>query len=527
MKAIRSSAINNNSVMPTLSKWVGILSLLLLIGFGKTYASESAQSLCSVYVNSEPSAYSLLLLEEGENKVVVTCEKASNQVFWLSSISISDVKEQNNDSRINSTSFAFLVSENTPSISLIVTSDVADLVQFNISNLKDFHQSEVEHASFMSLFAGLCIALTIYVFSLGIGMNDKSLYFYPLYIMSACMFFLMQEGTLFTFIPSIESIRGFSALSILAGLTVFSGQLFLSSLLEFRSVVPKLVNNILKIFSYSMLLIPVASAFLPKHLHLTMLSSMGYLTSIILAIILYGNVRAILNNVKLSKLILCCQILLGIAMVVRLYLPESFYFIARYGLVIGLSIEAFVLAFAVSIKIKHMNRQRKVAQNEAVMDVLCPLYNRRGWFNAAKNLVEATKNEVGVHLLVYADLDKFKQINDSYGHATGDKLLIVFSKIIKTQFRQQDIIGRLGGDEFVILSSFNSEKQALSMLNRLNKRLENLRINISGNQIDISASVGFKIEAKKVANLESLMEKADKAMYEVKHSTPNLAVEVS
>lgn len=120
--------------------------------------------------------------------------------------------------------------------------------------------------------------------------------------------------------------------------------------------------------------------------------------------------------------------------------------------------------------------------------------------------------------LIIIDMDDFKQINDSYGHMTGDEVLINVAKIIRKLFRSRDIVGRIGGDEFLVLMKDVSEKEILATrCSQILEEIKNIRCN-SMTENEISCSVGAVFSSQKNNTYDALFAAADKAMYRVKGS---------
>ena len=155
----------------------------------------------------------------------------------------------------------------------------------------------------------------------------------------------------------------------------------------------------------------------------------------------------------------------------------------------------------------------KILEQLTVTDSLTQLYNRRGFFLLAEQQIKIAER-IGQHMaLFFVDLDDFKSINDNFGHQEGDIALIRTAEILKTTFRQSDIIGRVGGDEFIILVVQDSTVDIDTILKRLQDGFdaENLRIS---KDYKLVASTGFAIytPGQKLA-IDNLISIADKMMY--------------
>jgi diguanylate cyclase (GGDEF)-like protein len=119
--------------------------------------------------------------------------------------------------------------------------------------------------------------------------------------------------------------------------------------------------------------------------------------------------------------------------------------------------------------------------------------------------------------LVFIDLNKFKQINDTFGHAEGDSVLKMFADLISNKCQESDLFARLGGDEFVILFINTSTSAAKDTIIRLQQSL-NEHKQKANNNYDISFSYGMvDFESDKYKTIEALLEGGDSQMYKYKY----------
>lgn len=125
------------------------------------------------------------------------------------------------------------------------------------------------------------------------------------------------------------------------------------------------------------------------------------------------------------------------------------------------------------------------------------------------------------------DIDFFKSVNDTYGHAAGDLVLKTVSRIIKLQLRDYDIAGRYGGEEFAVLLPFTKLEEAKMVAERLRKAVENKKIDISkinteSPQKNISVTISLGVaEYNNGDSEDTLLQNADKALYKAKESGRN------
>jgi diguanylate cyclase (GGDEF)-like protein len=155
-------------------------------------------------------------------------------------------------------------------------------------------------------------------------------------------------------------------------------------------------------------------------------------------------------------------------------------------------------------------------ESQSVTDDLTGLNNRRGFLiNGEQQLTVARHNRQPV-ALVFVDLDRFKQINDTYGHAEGDRALIETATVLNRSMRDSDVKARIGGDEFVGLAINASEQSVTPIRRRLEHALQAIN---EERQLpyELTFSVGiFHCPADDESSIEQLLARADALMYEEK-----------
>lgn len=154
---------------------------------------------------------------------------------------------------------------------------------------------------------------------------------------------------------------------------------------------------------------------------------------------------------------------------------------------------------------------KEMAQKDGLTDVLSRQY-LMSLFELELESVKRTGNKLSVAMI---DIDRFKNINDKYGHLGGDTALKMFSSVVKNNIRQNDLFGRYGGDEFLIVFPNNSIDEARKIIDRITTSLKKLTINLDNDEIVISVSVGL-CEYTDENSHEELIKTADKKMYEDK-----------
>ncbi len=158
----------------------------------------------------------------------------------------------------------------------------------------------------------------------------------------------------------------------------------------------------------------------------------------------------------------------------------------------------------------------------AVVDDLTGLHNRRHFFREAPRIVAGAQRDNLPLSLAIADLDEFKKINDTWGHAYGDKVLVRVAEVLETELRAGDLLARLGGEEFVFLLPNTDTEGARRLVERINERFPVLPSGSGTLPAKLSASFGIVPLTRKMAEVPAtdalglLYARADKAMYKCK-----------
>jgi diguanylate cyclase (GGDEF)-like protein len=182
---------------------------------------------------------------------------------------------------------------------------------------------------------------------------------------------------------------------------------------------------------------------------------------------------------------------------------------------LGLGGVALIAKFL--IKSEEVRKQaEEVIHNVSIMDDLTSLFNRRGFFTLGEQQIKIARRTGRDMVLLFADLDKLKRINDTLGHAEGDQALRETALILKNTFRESDIIARIGGDEFVVLAVETPENNAGILRKHLQEKLDayNSKENMPYN---LSLSFGIvRFDPRVPATIDELLIQADAVMYEQK-----------
>lgn len=158
---------------------------------------------------------------------------------------------------------------------------------------------------------------------------------------------------------------------------------------------------------------------------------------------------------------------------------------------------------------------------QASHDALTGLYNRREFERVLRHSLEQARRDRQQHALCYVDLDQFKLVNDTCGHAAGDQLLKQVSAQLTSRLRKSDMIARLGGDEFGVLFRFCSPEDAAALARELLKAVSDLRFEWNGRVFRIGTSIGLVTIDEHSNDITEALSSADIACYAAKESGRN------
>lgn len=158
---------------------------------------------------------------------------------------------------------------------------------------------------------------------------------------------------------------------------------------------------------------------------------------------------------------------------------------------------------------------------QAAHDQLTSLINRREFDLRLTRLLDSTKSGGDQHALLYMDLDQFKVVNDTAGHAAGDELLRQLADKLRSQIHGGDTLARLGGDEFGVLLEHRSLDEALKIANALRKIVQDFRFTCEGRTFEVGVSIGLAPITARSGSPANLMSCADAACYAAKDKGRN------
>lgn len=171
-----------------------------------------------------------------------------------------------------------------------------------------------------------------------------------------------------------------------------------------------------------------------------------------------------------------------------------------------------------------ITQERQTAAQLAYLaehDALTGLYNRHRFQEHLDRMISNARRSGAVFALLYFDLDKFKPVNDRFGHRAGDTVLVSVGTAISRLVRSGEMLARLGGDEFAILSELSSEEEAVRLAERIAGAIADIPFQFNGTTLHLTSSIGIALFPRDGDDADELVAHADSAMYQAKNQGRN------
>jgi diguanylate cyclase (GGDEF)-like protein len=185
--------------------------------------------------------------------------------------------------------------------------------------------------------------------------------------------------------------------------------------------------------------------------------------------------------------------------------------------------EAMFFSICISYLLGGVARERIVLwyKHASLIDPLTGVGNRRAFLERGEKLLHRTASDQQPAVLLFFDLDKFKNVNDTFGHHVGDRLLTAFCGVATNALRPGDLFGRLGGEEFASLLPQTSLNEGLDVAERIRANFEATMLEVDANTLAATVSVGVAMSTDQNRDLAGLLTAADRALYRAKANGRN------
>jgi diguanylate cyclase len=174
--------------------------------------------------------------------------------------------------------------------------------------------------------------------------------------------------------------------------------------------------------------------------------------------------------------------------------------------------------------IKEQQVQLDALSVDATIDFLTQVPNRRAFDKRLHEEIERYRRGGPCFSLILVDIDHFKQVNDRYGHQTGDATLQRVAQILEGDRRNTDFVARFGGEEFAVILPCTDEYQAATLIDRVREQLESTTIDTGGMSLSVTISAGVAEMLPADKGTATLLQRADERLYRAKHAGRNIVV---
>jgi diguanylate cyclase (GGDEF)-like protein len=383
----------------------------------------------------------------------------------------------------------------------------------------------VGNGNYIALLVGMMLALMIYNFFLYLSARKIENIIYALYLISGTVWVALSYGVAANFfgIFSAELLQLNSNLLSMPSFLV----IFVMLIFETKKHYPK------EHIALSIILFLLVADFIYSLFDIVgALKPASSLAALMMTVTFGVSISLWRKGNTLAK-----YFLLGHSMFVIFNMLAVLYYkgisdanvINSHGVGIGILLEALMMAFILSYRIKSLEKikAQQTELNRLVdTDPMTGLYNRRYFDRKSEELIAAMANNQQELTLLIADLDHFKNINDTYGHDVGDKVIIAFANILTSEQGLADIACRYGGEEFVLLLNCNL-LDAKQVAERIRQKAQETYITIDEVQtVQFTVSIGVHSVAHASTTVKETLTIADKALYKAKSNGRN-CVEVA
>jgi diguanylate cyclase (GGDEF)-like protein len=188
-----------------------------------------------------------------------------------------------------------------------------------------------------------------------------------------------------------------------------------------------------------------------------------------------------------------------------------------------LSFEALLFTIAIAFILLAMAKERVelLHKRAALIDSLTGIANRRAFLEGGVALARRVISDPRPIAVLLIDLDRFKSINDSFGHAIGDRVLQIFATMARGKIREDDLIGRLGGEEFGIALYDADHDKAMQIAETIRATFAGLATEVEGHGVNATCSIGVSVSEDGLFDLSMMLGQADQALYTAKERGRN------
>lgn len=385
-----------------------------------------------------------------------------------------------------------------------------------LSNEELADRSTAQNYSYGFVY-GFLLALIIYNFMLYIGLRNSSYLFYSIYLLSFLILNIAYTGHGYQWLwPDLPTWQQWSN-PVLIAVCCICGLVFAAQFLNIKATsihVYRMIIGFCLSFSTLMILLMLSSSYAT-----TLLTSLSFILISSVLMIILGVISLRLDN-KFAKYFLfasACTLCGGIITANAVWGFIPFNLFTYRAVEIGMMSDAIILALALTERFNINQTEKLVAEKMAGIDSLTNLNNRRSFYKFVKPIWALSLRNNSHTSVIMLDIDDFKLLNDNYGHAFGDQVLIRLADTLHKEARSGDILVRWGGEEFLIFLPETKLADAVTLADRLRNKISAVQLySPTDEQISLTASFGVAHMKDTETSLDELICLADQQLYYAK-----------
>lgn len=204
-----------------------------------------------------------------------------------------------------------------------------------------------------------------------------------------------------------------------------------------------------------------------------------------------------------------------------LFPPAASLAAGPFNAAVFLFYSGFIIVSTLSVMWMEIESLQGDLVRSARYDALTDVYNRGTFLEEFEREVSRCARGGPAFSLAIFDLDRFKRLNDRYGHPIGDRVLKAFAEVLRADIRKHDVVGRYGGEEFALLMPNTGKETAMRVAERVRRDLEARGITVDGTRIEVTVSGGISTYGADGEDWDTLLSAADTALYEAKDAGRN------
>lgn len=395
------------------------------------------------------------------------------------------------------------------------------VVPIYLMSSEQTHVREVEQEYSYGIVYGFLLALMAYNAMLYASLRSSRFLFYSLYLAMFMIMNIAYTGHGFEWIWPTSVKWQLWSNPILIFLYGVSGLLFAIRFLDLREHFPRVHRAVIGYCIVVGCLLATAVLFGSQLYALLVSFTFVFLFSNIMLLL---GVISVYSGLKLAKYFLLAAIaaMVGAALTtlsVWGFIPYSSWTFRAVEM--GMLLDATLLALALAYQFHVLQEAKIRAEQLAQLDPLTGLNNRRAFYDKTEPLWSTALRKGRDASVILIDIDMFKQINDTHGHAHGDEALIAIATTLLKLIRQGDVLARWGGEEFVVFLPETNIQEAIALAERLRTAIASTRAHHATGETAITASFGVASKEGHHATLDTLISSADSYLYQSKQQGRN------